>query len=66
QQAIEIVLRSQVISIDGVPVPLAVRTLCLHGDSPHALDLLRELRSRMCRGDTVINVEPFRISGHAS
>jgi UPF0271 protein len=32
-------------TVDGTWVPLNVRTLCLHGDGPHALRFARRLRT---------------------
>lgn len=31
-------------AVDGTPVPLAVRTLCVHGDTPHAVAITRRVR----------------------
>lgn len=46
-RAIQMVMDGRVISVDGEPVEVKVDTICLHGDSPQALQLARTLRERM-------------------
>lgn len=41
----DLVTRGGVRAVDGGWVPLRVRTLCVHGDGPRSLDLLRALRA---------------------
>jgi UPF0271 protein len=36
-----------------------VRTLCVHGDNPHALDFVRRLRAALLK--QAVNLRPFRI-----
>jgi UPF0271 protein len=43
-KAVRIVCEGRVVSIDGATVPMAVDTLCLHGDNPHALEIARAVR----------------------
>ena len=33
--------------IDGDPIKLAAQSICVHGDSPGALDMAREVRERL-------------------
>jgi UPF0271 protein len=33
--------------VDGAPIPLAADSICVHGDSPGAVDMTTELRSRL-------------------
>lgn len=33
--------------IDGDPIPLAAQSICVHGDSPGAVDMAREIRARL-------------------
>lgn len=55
QQAMRIVQLREVLPLSGPPVPLQAGTLCVHGDGPSALALLRSLRS-------ALEVAGFRIS----
>jgi len=45
QQAVEIVEHGRVISITGTPIPVVARTLCVHGDTPGALDIVQAIRA---------------------
>jgi len=47
RQALDIIERGQVTAWDGTPVPLAARTLCIHGDSPAALEIARAVRGAL-------------------
>lgn len=49
QQALEIVQRGQVTAWDGTVVPVAADTLCIHGDSPRALEIARAVREALER-----------------
>ena len=31
-------------AVDGTTIPLAVQTLCVHGDTPSAVDLVKSIR----------------------
>ncbi len=33
--------------VDGAPIPLVAVSICVHGDSPGAVDMTTELRSRL-------------------
>ncbi|GAA2364404.1 5-oxoprolinase subunit PxpA [Streptomyces cuspidosporus] len=46
-----------VTSIDGEPVQVAVRSLCVHGDTPGAADLARRVRAELAAAG--VRVEPF-------
>lgn len=37
----------EIAAVDGSPVPLAVRTLCVHGDTPHAVAIARRVREAL-------------------
>lgn len=37
----------KVIAIDGTEIPLETQTLCVHGDTPGAVDLVRSIRRRL-------------------
>jgi len=44
-QAVAIVRDGKALAEGGTPVPIAAQTLCIHGDSPHALAIVKALRS---------------------
>lgn len=46
-RAIQMIMDGRIISVDGKPVEVKVDTLCLHGDSPQALQLARALREQL-------------------
>ena len=43
-RAVRLVTGKTVMTIDGKEIPIAADSLCVHGDNPRALDLLRALR----------------------
>ncbi len=48
-------------TINGSDIPMRVQTLCIHGDTPGAHDLARQLRAAL--GAAGVAVEPFRVAG---
>ncbi len=36
-----------VVAIDGTPVPLTVQTICVHGDTAEAIEMIRIIRTRL-------------------
>jgi UPF0271 protein len=48
-QALGIAVHRTVTSLGGAIIPMEARTLCIHGMSPHAVDLLRLTRSSIHR-----------------
>ncbi|RRO14127.1 LamB/YcsF family protein [Saccharopolyspora rhizosphaerae] len=42
----EAVLRGEVRSVDGKPVPVDADTICVHGDRPNAVDIAEAIRAR--------------------
>ncbi len=46
-QALTITNHQTVKTLDGTAIPLGARTLCVHGDSPDAVDVLRLTRSTL-------------------
>ena len=44
-------------SIDGAPVRLAAHSICVHGDTPGAVDIARELRARLDAAG--VEIAPF-------
>jgi UPF0271 protein len=49
EQVLAMVREGSVIAIDGSSLDLAVDTVCLHGDSPHAVALARQLRAALAQ-----------------
>lgn len=47
EQAASIILRGQVRAINGETVPLKVDTLCIHSDTPGAVEIARAVRRRL-------------------
>ena len=41
------ILRSKVKSINGVEVSIKAETICVHGDNPEALKLIKTLRQNL-------------------
>jgi UPF0271 protein len=46
-RAAAMVMDRSVVAVDGARVPLAVDTLCVHGDTPGAAELARRLRAAL-------------------
>jgi 5-oxoprolinase (ATP-hydrolysing) subunit A len=46
-----------VVAVDGTHVPAAVRSICVHGDTPGAVDLARRVRSAL--SEAGLSVKPF-------
>jgi UPF0271 protein len=46
-QALWMVTRGQVVAMDGTVVDVRVDTLCVHGDNPGSVELVRALRDRL-------------------
>ena len=44
QRAVRMVTEGRVLAMDGTPLPVRVHTLCVHGDSPGALDAVTRIR----------------------
>jgi UPF0271 protein len=47
EQALRLATEGRVVARDGTVVELRVDTLCAHGDNPHAVELVRDLRARL-------------------
>lgn len=46
-QAVDLATRQSVTAIDGCRIPLAARSLCLHGDTPGAVELAAAVRAAL-------------------
>jgi UPF0271 protein len=47
EQAVAIATRGEVVASNGASVVVAARTLCLHSDTPGALDFARAVATRL-------------------
>jgi len=45
KRALKMAKEGKVIAIDGTTIPLEVQTLCVHGDTPTAVDLVKNIRA---------------------
>ncbi len=58
--SLKMVLEQKATAIDGQEIPVKADTICLHGDTPGAVELARKLRERMeAAGIQVIPVSQF-------
>lgn len=46
-----------VISIEGETVPISTQTICVHGDTPGAVEMIRSIRAKLEQND--IRLEAF-------
>lgn len=47
QQTTQLILEQQILSAEGIHIPMRVDTVCLHGDGLHALQLAQMLRAHL-------------------
>ncbi len=47
KRALDIALRGTIKSIDGKEIPIPARTICVHGDTPGAVEMGRTIRRRL-------------------
>jgi UPF0271 protein len=47
QRALKMAVEGKVVAMDGTEIPIEVHTLCVHGDTPTAVDLVREIRKTL-------------------
>lgn len=45
--------------VGGDPIPLAAQSICIHGDSPHAVAMAREIRARLSAAG--VRLAPFLV-----
>ena len=57
-RVLQMVQERAIVSINGKRLPLAIDTVCVHGDSPGAVELARAIRRRLETGG--IQIVPFR------
>ena len=56
-RAVRLAVEHEVVSVDGTIVKVAVRSLCVHGDTPGAVDLARAVRDALDAAG--VGVHPF-------
>ena len=56
-RAVRMAVEGMVVAVDGTPVPCAVQSICLHGDTPGAVELARRVRAAMTAAR--LDVQPF-------
>jgi UPF0271 protein len=56
-RAVRMAVEGRVIAVDGTAVDLAVRSICVHGDTPGAVELARAVRAGL--EDAGLQVAPF-------
>jgi 5-oxoprolinase (ATP-hydrolysing) subunit A len=54
QQALEIVLRHQVLSNNGHGLPINAETLCIHSDTPNAAVIAREVKKQLRAAGVIV------------
>ena len=59
QRALKMAKEGKVVAIDGTEIDLHAHTLCVHGDNPNAVDLVKTIRGRLEAAD--IAVRPMGI-----
>ena len=47
ERALRMAKEGMVIAVDGTKVPLDAQTLCVHGDNPSAVDLVKGIRKNL-------------------
>ena len=47
ERAVRIAIDNEVVAIDGTVVSVRARSICVHGDTPGAVDLARAVRSAL-------------------
>jgi UPF0271 protein len=47
ERAVHMVTRGSVVAMDGTAVPLRAETICVHGDTPGAVALIRQMRQQL-------------------
>jgi UPF0271 protein len=57
ERVLSMVKHQKVISIDGVGVPIVAQTVCVHGDTPGAVQMVKSIRNRLELDG--IGLEPF-------
>jgi UPF0271 protein len=46
-RAVRMIREQSVMSVEGVPVSILAETICVHGDAPHAVEIIQRLRREL-------------------
>ncbi len=57
ERAVRMAVKGEVEAIDGSVVPVAARSICVHGDTPNAVELAKKVRGAL--NDAGVKVIPF-------
>ncbi|MCA1032165.1 5-oxoprolinase subunit PxpA [Bacillus timonensis] len=57
KQVLQMIQQGTVTSVDGQVIPIQVDTICVHGDSTHALLFLQELHNQLTANNIVIKAK---------
>jgi UPF0271 protein len=47
ERALKMAKEGKVVAVDGTEIPLAAQTLCVHGDTPGAVNLVKSVREKL-------------------
>jgi UPF0271 protein len=47
ERCLRLAKAGEIVAIDGTVMKSAARSICLHGDTPHAVDLARDVRDAL-------------------
>ena len=47
ERAVRLALRSEIVAIDGTVIPTEAQSLCIHGDTPEAVEIARRVRAAL-------------------
>lgn len=54
-RAVQIAREGTVMTVSGKSIPLQVDTLCIHGDTPHAVEIARAVREALVAADVTVS-----------
>ena len=57
ERAVRMAVKGEVEAIDGTVVPVSARSICVHGDTPNAVELARTVRGAL--SDAGVKIIPF-------
>ncbi|SEG16559.1 UPF0271 protein [Thermomonospora echinospora] len=61
ERAVRMAVEGVVIAVDGTKVPVDARSICVHGDTPGAVELARAVRGALAAAE--VDVRPFALPG---
>jgi len=53
-QVIKMIKKGHVVSVDGLPVPVHVQTICLHGDGLHAVAFVQKIHAALAANNIAV------------